>query len=276
VQSTQKSRRGRYCFICLFVCSVVVDDRRERQNIARAYGTGVSARRGHWFNIAIMLLLVLRHPTCASCVAWMCCRMSNSIKHVWASPDQSSRCGHWSIIPIMLFLVLRHPTCVSCVAWMCCRMSTSINKQVWSMSRSIIAASASILIEIMLLLVLRHPTSTTSISFIAWMCCRMSDSINKHVWTCPDLSFDRLRLYTFLRSLRSNFSPSRPLQLCLEAACETSFPRDIHAMQSTQKSRRGRYRFICLSVCPVVMDDRRERQNIARAYGTGVGARRGN
>jgi hypothetical protein len=30
-----------------------------------------------------------------------------------------------------------------------------------------------------------------------------------------------------------------------------------------------------LSVCPVVVDDRRERQNIARAYGTGVGARRG-
>ena len=25
-----------------------------------------------------MLFLVLRHPTCASCVAWMCCRMSNS------------------------------------------------------------------------------------------------------------------------------------------------------------------------------------------------------
>jgi len=43
-----------------------------------------------------MLLLVLRHPTCASCVAWMCCRMSNSIKHVWACPDQSSRCGHRS------------------------------------------------------------------------------------------------------------------------------------------------------------------------------------
>jgi len=53
----------------LFVCSVVVDDKRERQNIARAYGTGVGARRGHRFLIAIMLLLVQRHPTCASCVA---------------------------------------------------------------------------------------------------------------------------------------------------------------------------------------------------------------
>jgi hypothetical protein len=71
-------------FICLFVCLfvfVVLDDRRERQNIARAYGTGVGARRGHWFLIAIMSLLVIGHPTCASCVAWMCCRMSNSIKH---------------------------------------------------------------------------------------------------------------------------------------------------------------------------------------------------
>jgi len=48
----------------------------------------------YWFLIAIMLLLVLRHPTCASCVAWMCCRMSNSIKHAWACPDQSSRRGH--------------------------------------------------------------------------------------------------------------------------------------------------------------------------------------
>jgi hypothetical protein len=88
-----KSRRGRYCFVCLFVF-VVVDDKRERQNIARAYGTGVGARRGHWFNIAIMLLLVIRHPTCASCVAWMCCRMSNSIKHVWACPNLSSRRRH--------------------------------------------------------------------------------------------------------------------------------------------------------------------------------------
>ena len=47
--------------------------------------------------IAIMLFSVLRHPTCASCVAWMYCRMSDSIKHVWACPDLSSRCGHRSL-----------------------------------------------------------------------------------------------------------------------------------------------------------------------------------
>ena len=66
---------------------------------------------------------------------------------------------------------------------------------------------------------------------------------------CPDLSFDRLGLHTFLHSLRSNFSPSRPLQLCFEAACETSFAGDTYAMQSTPKSRRGRYSSIYLSVC---------------------------
>ena len=107
------------------------------------------------------------------------------------------------------------------------------------MSRSIIAAWASILIEIMI------------------------------------LSFHRHGLYTSLHSLRSNFSPSRPLQLCFQAACEASLARDKYPMQSTPKSRRGRYSFICLSVCSVVVDDRRERQNIARAYGTGVGSRRG-
>ena len=53
----------------LFVCPIVLDDKRERQNIARAYGTGVGARRGHRFNIAIMLLLVLRHHNL--CI--MCC-----------------------------------------------------------------------------------------------------------------------------------------------------------------------------------------------------------
>ena len=37
------------------------------------------------------------------------------------------------------------------------------------------------------------------------MCCRMSNSI-KHVRTCPDLSLDRLGLYTFLHSLRSTSS----------------------------------------------------------------------
>jgi len=73
--------------------------------------------------------------------------------------------------------------------------------------------------------------------------------------------------------LRSNFSPSRPLQLWFEAACETSLARDIYAMQSTQKDVEGATAlFVRLSVCSVVLDDR---QNIARAYGTGVGARRG-
>jgi len=50
----------------------------------------------------------------------------------------------------------------------------------------------------------------------------------------------RLGLYTFLYSLRSNFSPSHPLQLCFEAACESSL---------AQKIRRGRHSFICLFVC---------------------------
>ena len=75
-------------------------------------------------------------------------------------------------------------------------------------------------------------------------------------------SIYRLGLYTFLHSLHSNFSPSRPLQLWFEADCETSLARDIYAM------------FVCLFVF-VVVDDKRERQNFARAYGTGVGARRG-
>jgi len=40
--------------------------------MARAYGTGVGARRGHWFLLAIMLLLVLRHPTCVHHVLHEC------------------------------------------------------------------------------------------------------------------------------------------------------------------------------------------------------------
>ena len=63
-----------------------------------------------------------------------------------------------------------------------------------------------------------------------------------------------VHLHTFLLSLHSNFAPSRPLQLWFEAACETSFAGHIYAMQSTPKSRRGRYSFICLSVF-VVLDD---------------------
>ena len=158
--------------------------------------------------IAIMLFLVLRHPTCEPCVAWMCCGMSNSIKHAWACPDLSLQRWHRFLIAIMLLLVLRHPTCASCVAWMCCRMSNSI----------------------------------------------------KHVWAFPDQT-----LYTFLHSFRSNFSPSRPLQLWFEADCETSLARDIHAMQSTPKSRRGRYCFICASIVRNSEYRGSGRQNMARA-----------
>ena len=61
-------------------------------------------------------------------------------------------------------------------------------------------------------------------------------------------SIYRLGLYTFLHSLRSNLSPSRPLQLWFEAACEISFAGDIYAMQITPKSRRGRYCFIYVPV----------------------------
>ena len=140
------------------------------------------------------------------------------------------------------------------------------------LSRSIIAAWASILIEIMMLLVLRHPTC---VSCVAWMCCRMSTPIKQLVCACPDLSFDRHGLYTFLHSLRSNFPTSRPLQLCFQAACEASLARDKYAMQSTPKSRRGRYSFICLSVF-VVLDDKRGKLKTwhvltKRAWVRGVG-----
>ena len=113
-QMTQKSRRGRYCF---FVCSVVVD---ETKNMARAYGPGVGSWRGHWFNIASMLLLVLRQPTCASCVAWMCCRMSNSIKQEWACPDLSSRRGWaaWASILHCNHVVVSATSSNLCI--MCC------------------------------------------------------------------------------------------------------------------------------------------------------------
>ena len=98
-KAPQKSRRGRYSFICPSIATNSEYRGSGRQNIARAIPesnliTGVGARRGHWFNIAIMLFLVLRHPTCVSYIAWMCCRMSNSIKHEWTCPDQSSRCRH--------------------------------------------------------------------------------------------------------------------------------------------------------------------------------------
>jgi len=126
---------------------------------------------------------------------------------------------------------------------MCCMNVLQFYQACMSMSQSIIAAWASLSIAIMLLLVLRHPTSA---SCVAWMCCRMSNSI-KHVWACLDLSFHRHWLYTFLHCLRSIFSPSRPLQLWFEAACETSLARDKYPMQSTQKSVEGA---TALFVCP--------------------------
>jgi len=85
------------------------------------------------------------------------------------------------------------------------------------------------------------------------MCCRMSDSI-KLVRACPDLSFDLLGLYTFLHSLHSNFSPSRPFVLWFVPACETSLARDKYAMQSTQKAVEGATAlFVCLFVCLFVL-----------------------
>ena len=58
--------------------------------------------------------------------------------------------------------------------------------------------------------------------------------------------------------IRSNFSPSRPLQLCFEAACGTSLARDKYTVQSTQKSRRGRIQPVhyvlheCVVGCPIL------------------------
>ena len=238
--------------------------------------------------IAIMLLLILRHPTCASCVAWMCCRMSNSIKHVWACPDLS-----FDRLVLYAFLhSLRSMFSPSrpLQLWFEAACETSFALDIYAVQSTQKAVEGAICLSVryvtqntevredkillraypesraygtgvgarrghcffiasMLLLVIRHLTCA---SCVAWMCCRMSSSI-KHVWACPawacpDLSFDRLGLYAFLHSLRSNFSPSRPLQLWFNCLS------------------------VCLSVCPVVVD---ETKNMARAYGTGVGARRG-
>ena len=147
--------------------------------------------------------------------------MSRSIITVWASIFP---CNH---------VVLSATSSNLCI--MCCMNVLQFYQACMSMSQSIIAAWASLSIATMLLLVLRHRTCA---SCVAWMCCRMSNSI-KHVWACLDLSFHRHWLYTFLHCLRSNFSPSRPLQLWFEAACETSLARDIYATQSTPKDVEG-------------------------------------
>jgi len=197
----------------------------------------------------------------------MCCRMSNSIKHVWACPDQSSRRGHryllqsccsWCYVIQPVHHVLHE-----CVVG--CPILSSMYEHVPIYHRGVgidkycnhVVLGAS------------HPTC---VSYIAWMSCRMSNSI-KHVRTCPDLSLDRLWLYTFLHSLRSNFAPSRPLQLWFEAACEASLARDKYAMQSTPKSRRGRYSFICLysSSWMISVRDRILHVLTERAWVRGVG-----
>jgi len=135
----------------------------------------------------------------SSCIACMCCRMSSSIKHVWACPDLSSRCGHQSLFQ-------------SCCCW--CYVIQPV----------------------------RHILHECVVG------CPILSSMYEHVpiYLQLHVSSSTVHLHTFLHSLHSNFSPSRPLQLWFEAACETSFARDIYAMQSTPKSRRGRYCFICL------------------------------
>jgi len=70
-------------------------------------------------------------------------------------------------------------------------------------------------------------------------CMSMSRSIYNPIY--------RLGLYTFLHSLHSNFSPSRPLQLWFEAPCKASLARDKYVMQSTQKGVEGATAlYVCL------------------------------
>jgi len=133
----------------------------------------------------------------SSCIACMCCRMSSSIKHVWAFPDLSSRCGHRSLFQ-------------SCCCW--CYVIQPVH----------------------------HILHECVVG------CPILSSMYDHVpiYLQLHVSSWTVHLHTFLLSLHSNFSPSRPLQLWFEAPCETSFTGHIYAMQSTPKSRRGRYCFI--------------------------------
>ena len=133
-----------------------------------------------------MLLLVLRHPTCASCVAWMCCRMSNSIKHVWACPDQSSRRGHryllqscccqcYVIQPVYHVL---HECVVGCPL-------------LSSMYEHVPINHCGVGIAIYCNHVVLGATSSNLSSCIPWMCCRMSNPIKQLLRACTDLSSRR-------------------------------------------------------------------------------------
>jgi hypothetical protein len=80
--------------------------------------------------------------------------------------------------------------------------------------------------------------------------------------------------YTFLHSLRSNFSPLRPLQLWFEAACEASLARDKYVMQSTQKAVEGATAlFVCLysSSWMISVRDKISHVLTERAWVRGVG-----
>ena len=119
MQSTQKAVEGATAlFVRLSVCSVVVDDKRERQNIARAYGTGVGARRGVGINFLLQsccckcYVIQPVHHVLHECVVGYP-NLSSMYEHV---PINHRGVGIDSFIEIMLLLVLRHPTCASCVA----------------------------------------------------------------------------------------------------------------------------------------------------------------
>ena len=121
----------------------------------------------------------------------------------------------------------------------------------------------------MLLLVLRHPAC--------------HHVLHECVVGCPILSsmYEHVPIY---HSIVLDFTPSCALcaltfhhRVRCSSGLKQLAKRHWHVTytpcKAPQKAVEGA---TALFVCPVVVDDRRERQNIARAYGTGVGARRGN